>query len=64
MHGQPHIRFTSLNMLVLRDYNRLRLFENMVHRKKTFGPKSDYVIGDLRNCTTGGFVNRASDQIF
>jgi len=51
-------------MLVLRDYNRLRLFENMVHRKKTFGPKSDYVIGDLRNCTTGGFVNRASDQIF
>ena len=52
-----------MQLLVVRDCNRLRVFENMVHRK-TFGPKSEQVIGDLRNYITGGFMICVSDQMF
>lgn len=52
-----------MQLLVLRHCNRVRVVENTVHGK-IFGSKSEPVIGDWRNCITGGFMIRASDQMF
>jgi hypothetical protein len=48
--------------LTLREEHRLRVFENRVLRR-IFGPKSDEVTGEWRNCTMGSFIICTHHQI-
>jgi hypothetical protein len=48
--------------LTLREKHRLRVFENRVLRM-IFGPKTDEVTGEWKNCITRSFVICALHQV-